>query len=270
MTSAVVARERREVAACRVLLDCRNQQRNEGHFYGLALRLRTFHQRNQTLTRFAPLPHLSKSIRGLIPADLFHSLLILLGVTLFLKVPSSAIGAIAGEESRGRSVYRLLEGPPALAHGRTAPGQAGVCGRRPPRIAPAEVAGAVFNAEAPRFYAHRFERMGGPHGRQVAVREVPGATGPDAVPWWERSQCRRRPRRAGGDTRGYSRASTDSNGQKVRTAGCDLSRFVGDKGRNKERISQGAGIPKGGGNFLGRTLYSPLLIRMAARMLTRP
>jgi hypothetical protein len=74
------------------LLPARNQRQNEGHFYRLALRLRTFQQRDQTLTRFAPLPNLSKSICGLVPAGLSPSFLILRGVTLFLSlVPPSAI-----------------------------------------------------------------------------------------------------------------------------------------------------------------------------------
>ena len=38
----------------------RNQQRNDGNFYRLALRLRTFQQRDQTLTGGSPIPNLSK------------------------------------------------------------------------------------------------------------------------------------------------------------------------------------------------------------------
>ena len=45
----------------KMVLTCRNQQRNDGHFYRLALRLRTFQQRDQALTGFAPIPNLSKS-----------------------------------------------------------------------------------------------------------------------------------------------------------------------------------------------------------------
>ena len=47
---------------------CRsNQQQNDGHFYRLALRLRTFQQWDQALTGLAPIPNLSKSNRGLFP-----------------------------------------------------------------------------------------------------------------------------------------------------------------------------------------------------------